>query len=513
MTGGPVWGLEIIGADKWFGDNHAVRDVSISIARGTIHGLVGENGAGKSTVMNMAYGYIPADRGVVKALGRIVNPARPADAIAAGVGMVHQHFMLVDAFTAVENLLLGAEGGATLTAGEAAARAALRRLASDYGLTLDPDAVAGDMSVGDRQRLEIAKALFRGAEILILDEPTAVLTPQEADSLFVLLRVLTAEGKTVVVITHKLREILAHTDRVTVMRRGRVVGEKAAAETDADELAQLMVGRMSPVPAAPEAVAVPADAPPALAAAGLRVCDDAGRERVRGVDFHIRAGEIVGVAGVSGAGQSELLEALAGMRAFTGRVCVAGREIAATGAGVGAAGARLMRSLGVAHAPEDRLRSGVIGDFPAYEAVILGRQDEKRWNAGWRMRWAAARRRCAELMAAFDVRPPTPALAFDRFSGGNQQKMLLAREIDREPALLLAGQPTRGVDIGAAAFIHARLRALRAAGKAVLLASAELDEIMVLSDRILVMFDGRIVGETTPDQADARMLGRMMAGG
>lgn len=506
--------LEVVGIEKSFGAVRAVRGVSFAVRRGSIHGVAGENGAGKSTVMNMVYGCQPADRGTVRVMGRAVTPSRPADAIAAGIGMVHQHFMLVDAFTAVENLLLGAEGGGSLAGGAARARAALDRLARDYGLIVPADATAGEMSVGDRQRLEIAKALFRGAEILILDEPTAVLTPQEADGLFALLTALKAEGKTIIVVTHKLREILTYADRVTVMRRGRVAGERETAETTVDELAQLTVGRRLPPAEARIPVAAAddddADAAPTLTAAGLRVWDDAGRERVRGIDFIIRPGEIVGVAGVSGAGQSELLAALAGVRPHAGRLTMNGRE--APNALSGAAGVRFMRSLGVAHVPEDRMRDGMSASAPAYETILLGRQDEKRWNAGWRLRWGAVRRRCADLMAAYDVRPAAPDQSVGRFSGGNQQKLALAREIDRDPALLLAGQPTRGVDIGAAAFIHRRLLDLRAAGKSTLLVSAELDEIMALSDRILVMFDGRITGETTPADADARTLGLMMTG-
>lgn len=507
--------LELIGVDKRFGANHAVRDVSLSVRRGDIHAVIGENGAGKSTLMNLAYGYLPADRGAVRVFGRPVRIHRPADAIAAGLGMVHQHFMLVDAFDAVENLLLGAEGGALLTGGRRAARAALDRLAADYGLVIEQGVAAGEMSVSSRQRLEIAKALFRGAEILILDEPTAVLTPLESEGLFALLRALRAEGKTVIVITHKLKEVVAHADRATVMHRGRVVADLPVAGTAVDELARLMVGRDAALEL-DKPVAASIATPVILAVEGLQVADDAGRLRVRGVDLTVRAGEIVGVAGVAGSGQSELLEALAGMRApCAGRALLNGAELTAAGLGEGAsegAAASRARRLGLAHAPEDRLRVGLVGEFPAYEASILGRQDAAAWGTGWRLRWDAVRRRCAEMMAAYDVRPVAPDLPAARFSGGNQQKLVLAREIDAAPALLLAGQPTRGVDIGAAAFIHRRLLALRAAGKAVLLVSADLDEILALSDRVLVMFDGRIVGETTPAAADDRTLGLMMAG-
>jgi general nucleoside transport system ATP-binding protein len=508
VTSPPPFALALTGVDKRFGDNHAVRAVNFAVRRGAIHGLVGENGAGKSTLMNLAYGYLPADAGEIRVFGRPTVIHRPADAIAAGIGMVHQHFMLVDAFTAVENLLLGAEGGALLQGGAAAARGALARLGRDYGLEIEPDQPAGEMTVGARQRLEIAKALFRGAEILILDEPTAVLTPPETDSLFALLRALKGEGKTVIVITHKLKEIIAHTDQVTVMRRGRVAGDFDTGAVTADQLARLMVGEDAP-PCAPDS----ASAPPGeilLSAHGLRAAGDDGRERVRGVDFTLRAGEIVGVAGVSGNGQSELLEALAGMRRLSGgRLHVLGRDVDAQSRDYDPTAAR---RLGLAHGPEDRHRLGMVGAFPAYEASILGYHDSPAWNGGWRLLWREVRRRCARLMGDYDVRPPDTDQPIERFSGGNQQKIILAREIEQNPTVLLAGQPTRGVDIGAAAFIHARLRGLKAAGKAVLLVSTELDEITALADRILVMCDGRIVGETTPALADARLLGLMMAG-
>lgn len=500
--------LEIRGVNKWFGANHANRDVSLTVAAGTVHGIVGENGAGKSTVMSIVYGYLPADSGTIRVSGRPLAVRSPRDAIAHGIGMVHQHFMLVDPFTAVENVLLGAEGGATLRPGMACARAELERLARDYGLAVDLDRPVGELPVGAQQRVEILKALYRGADLLILDEPTGVLTPQEADHLFHILRARKAQGKTVIIITHKLREIMELTDTVTVMRRGTVVAEVSTATTNPDALAERMVGRKvqfraGKTPARPGA--------PVLEVRDLTVLDDTGVPRVKQVDLTVRAGEIVGIAGVSGNGQSELLEALAGMRRFaSGRVRLKGRDLVPSG---GRLDARALRGLGVGHVPEDRQRVGLVTDFAAYESLILGHQDDPAWNGAVRLDWPAVRARCTAVMDGYDVRPRAPDLKCSGFSGGNQQKIVLAREIERDPELLLVGQPTRGVDIGAIEFIHRRLVALRDRGAAVLLVSVELDEILALSDRVLVMFDGRIMGEVAPDAADERRLGLMMAGG
>ncbi|WP_029011222.1 ABC transporter ATP-binding protein [Azospirillum halopraeferens] len=501
MAGEPA--LEVVGIDKWFGANHANRGVSLRVERGTIHGIIGENGAGKSTIMNIVYGFLRPDAGEIRVGGRRVTITGPRDAMACGIGMVHQHFMLVDTFTVLENVLLGVEGGARLRPGLERARADLLRLEREFGLEVEPDRPVGDLPVGARQRVEILKALHRGAELLILDEPTGVLTPQEADHLFRVLRALTAAGRTVILITHKLREIMELTDAVTVMRAGRVVARRATAATGREELAELMVGRKVPLrvdkrPAAP--------GPVVLAVEGLRVTDGAGVERVRGVDLTVRAGEIVGIAGVSGNGQSELLEALAGMRpAAAGTVRLGGAPPARLDP-------RALRRRGVAHVPEDRQRVGLVTAFAARESAILGYHDDAAYNGRVLMDGRAVRAHCAGLMDAYDVRPRAPDLPTAGFSGGNQQKLVLAREIERNPDLLLVGQPTRGVDIGAIAFIHKRLLALRDAGKAILLVSAELEEILTLADRILVMVDGRIAGEVAPADADERRLGLMMAG-
>jgi len=484
----------------------ANRDVHLTIARGSVHGIVGENGAGKSTLMSILYGYYQADGGEIRVGGRPRQIRSAHDAIAAGIGMVHQHFMLVDDFTVLENVMLGIEGHALLGPAAAKARAALADLSRAYGLEIDPDAVVRDLPVGLQQRVEILKALYRGADILILDEPTAVLTPQEADQLFLMLRRFREQGKTVILITHKLREIMAVTDRVTVMRRGAVVDTVDTASTSREQLAEMMVGRK---------VLLRVDKPPSvlgeivLEVAHLTVADAAGVARVRDVSFAVRAGEIVGIAGVSGNGQSELLEALAGMRPFDGAVRVNGKPVTVDN---GHALARALRRRRVSHVPEDRQREGLVGAFDASESSILGYQDDPACNGLILMDRRKIVARCQAEMRSFDVRPANPALRTGAFSGGNQQKIVLAREMERDPVLLLVGQPTRGVDIGAIEFIHRRLLEMRAAGKAILLVSVELDEILALSDRILVMFDGRIVGEMPRDEATEAKLGLLMAG-
>jgi simple sugar transport system ATP-binding protein len=429
------------------------------------------------------------------------------DAIAAGIGMVHQHFMLVENFTVLENVLLGAEGGALLAKGEAAARAALEKLMADYALDVDLDATVASLDVGAQQRVEILKALYRGARILVLDEPTAVLTPQEADALFRLLDQWRRQGKTVLLVTHKLREILAVTDRVTVMRQGAVVATKETKATSQEELAELMVGRHVLLRVAKTQAAPGSEV---LRAENLRHVDARGVERLRGVSLSVRAGEIVGIAGVAGNGQSELLEVLAGLKPLSGgAVYFKGERLAAPG---GAGAARAARASKIAHVPEDRLRMGLVVGYSAAESAILGYHGDADLGLGPLLSPRAATARTRRLMDAFDVRPPAPTLRSGNFSGGNQQKIVLGREIDRDPDLLLIGQPTRGVDIGAIEFIHKRIVALRDAGKAILLVSCELDEILGLADRILVMFDGRIAGELTRAQADERTLGLLMAG-
>ena len=498
--------IELRGIDKWFGRVHANRGVSLVVRQGTIHGVVGENGAGKSTLMGVLYGYYRPDRGEILVRGRPAALRSAQDALAAGIGMVHQHFMLVEPFSVLENVVLGVEGGFRLGAGLARARAELERLGREYPLEVDPDARVADLGVGQRQRVEILKALYRGAELLVLDEPTAVLTPQEADHLFRILRALRAEGKTVVLITHKLREIGEVTDVVTVMRQGRVVATLPTVETTPAQLAELMVGR---------AVSLRVDTTPCrpgeamLEVTDLVVADGLGVERVKGVGFVVRRGEIVGIAGVAGNGQSELLEALAGIRRVrSGRIRLKGRDLTDDDA----RSPRAVRRLGLSHVPEDRHRMGLVIPFAARESAILGYHDEPAYNGAIRLRRAAVASSWERQAAEYDIRPAGGVLPTSTFSGGNQQKIVLGRELDRNPDLLLVGQPTRGVDIGAIEFIHRRLVALRDAGKALLLVSVELEEILALADRILVMHDGRIVGDVPRAEASERAIGLMMTG-
>ncbi len=497
--------IELSHIEKRFGDVRANRDVCLAVRRGSITGIVGENGAGKSTLMSILYGFYRADSGDILIGGKPVQIRNPSDAIAAGIGMVHQHFMLVDTFTVLENIVLGVEGGAILRRSLAAARGQVERLERDYGLGVDPDARVTELSVGAQQRVEILKALYRGAEILILDEPTGVLTPQETDQLFRVLASLRARGATIVLITHKLREIMAATDEVYVMRGGSVVAFRRTAETSEQELAELMVGRkirltLDKSPCKPGV--------PVLSATNLCLHDERGVLRLDNVSLTLRAGEIVGIAGVSGNGQSELLEVLAGIRApEAGAFMLDGHEITAERATHPAA----LRALGLAHVPEDRQRLGMVGNFAASESALLGYQRDPPYASRLLLDRGAIERHCAALMDQFDVRPRAPRLRAASFSGGNQQKLIIARELSRRPKVLLAGQPTRGVDIGAIEFIHRQLLKHRDAGCAILLVSVELEEVMALSDRILVMCGGRIVGEVAAGEADERRLGLLMA--
>jgi len=500
MSAAPA--IELIGIEKRFGPVHANKNIHMTVQKGTIHGIIGENGAGKSTLMSILYGFYHADAGEIRIDGKPFRLQNSQEAIAAGIGMVHQHFMLVEPFTVLENVMLGAEDGALLNTSIAKARVELKRLEDDYDLRVDPDAIVGDLPVGLQQRVEILKALFRGAEILILDEPTGVLTPSEADHLFRILKVLRDQGKTILLITHKLREIMATTDAVSVMRRGEIVQTLETAETSIENLAELMVGRRVLLQV-DKGDAAPKDG--ALTVENLTVVDDRGVTVVNDLSFSVRRGEIVGIAGVAGNGQSELLEVLAGIRRATKGTVRLGETSCA---GATAAG---LRDAKLAHVPEDRHRMGLVVPFEEWENSILGYQEDPAYCNGPFLSLSRIREHAADQMQQYDIRPPNPRLKTSLFSGGNQQKIVLAREIERDPIVLLVGQPTRGVDIGAIEFIHKRLIELRDAGKAILLVSVELDEIRALSDRILVMFAGRIVGETVPE-ASEQDLGLMMAG-
>ncbi len=498
------------GIEKRFGAVHANRAVQLRVDSGTVHGIVGENGAGKSTLMSILYGFYEADAGEISIEGVPVKIRGSREAIALGIGMVHQHFMLVDTLSALDNVMLGAEPSWRLASARAEVRAKLEALMRDTGLQVQLDALVHELPVGERQRLEILKALFRGARILILDEPTAVLTPQETEQLFVTLRGLRERGTTILLITHKLKEIMALCDAVTVMRAGQVVLDTKIADTSIDGLAEAMVGRRvnlgrSGAAAKPGAVL--------LGAKGLGVVDSLGVARLAEVSLQLRAGEIVGIAGVSGNGQSELLDVLSGLMApSSGTLTLSGQSFTPQRW----LNPRTARALRLAHVPEDRHRRAMVLPFGAWESAVLGHQQQPRYSRwfGW-MRQRAMREDTALMMERYDVRPRNPGLRSSKFSGGNQQKLVLAREAQffaTEPQVLLVGQPTRGVDIGAIEFIHGRLRAMRDAGGAVLVVSSELDEVLALADRVIVMNAGRISGELPIDQCTEAALGRLMGG-
>jgi general nucleoside transport system ATP-binding protein len=499
---GPV--LELRGITKQFPGVLANDHIDLDLRRREVHALLGENGAGKSTLMNILYGLYSPDEGHVLIDGRPVTISSPHDAIARGIGMVHQHFMLIPVMTVTENIVLASEpthGGMVLDYGTARRRVA--ELSQTFNFAIDPDARVEDITVGQQQRVEILKALYRNADILILDEPTAVLTPQEATELFAILKDLVKEGMSIIFISHKLNEVLEIADRVTVLRRGKKVDTIPRSGADETGLARMMVGRevLLRVEKKP---AVPGEA--LLGVRDLHVLDDRYLETVRGVTFDVRAGEIVGLAGVDGNGQTELIDSLAGLRKpVSGTVTVRGHDI------VGAPARRVI-DLGVGHIPEDRQRRGLVLEFTLAENLAL---HEYREEPDSRFGWLFPRqmiRRARRLLQEFDVRGGTPFTRAASLSGGNQQKVVIAREVARDPSVLIAAQPTRGLDVGAIEFVHRRLVDARDAGKAVLLVSLELDEILSLSDRILVIYEGRIVGEYGPDVTE-ETLGVAMTGG
>jgi ABC-type uncharacterized transport system ATPase subunit len=494
--------LEMRGITKTFGPIKANDDISLALHRGEILGLLGENGAGKSTLMKILYGLYKPDSGTVLLDGEEVQIRDPKDAVERGIGMVHQHFTLIPRLTVAENIVLGAEPRKGATLDLEGAIKSTEDLSRRYGLRVDPRARVANLSVGVRQRVEILKTLYREARILVLDEPTAVLTPQETEELFGVLKELVADGLSIIFITHKLGELLGVSDNITIIRDGRVVDTVRTAETNEGELARLMVGRDVLLRVEKDETKV---GEPRLAAEGLVVHSDTGAVAVDGVSLEVRAGEILGVAGVDGNGQTELAEALAGMRHVeSGRVYLDGEDITSLGAD-----ARQER--GLAYVPEDRGTKGLVQDFTLYENNALKTYDEppfSKWGWIFPKIW---RRRAAENLRAYDVRPPNPDARADSLSGGNQQKAVIARELSGDPGVIIAYQPTRGVDVGAIEFIHSQLLKQRSEGKAILLISLELEEVRSLSDRIVVLYAGRIVGEVSPDATDEE-LGLLMAG-
>jgi ABC-type uncharacterized transport system ATPase subunit len=501
--------ISMSGINKRFGLVHANRNIHLNICKGDIHGIVGENGAGKSTLVSILYGFYTADSGKISLNGTPHHYNSTGDAIAAGIGMVHQHFMLVPNFSVLENIVLGHEGGVNLTTSMMKARQMLEDLSQRFGLNVDLDAKVGDLPVSLQQRVEILKALYRHASILILDEPTGVLTPQETDQLFDILRMLKDQGVTILLITHKLREIMAVTDRISVMRDGAMVAHLNTADTCAADIAHLMVGR----PVLVEKQWHHADRGEVVvkvSGLSLNSASNKANPILSPLDFEVHAGEIFGIAGVAGNGQSELLELLAGIIPPSGgSIHYHGQRIDAEHP----ASPLDIKSLGVAHVPEDRHASGVILPFSAAENAILGYENTAtsgKWNIFTSP--ALIHEHCSGLMQDFDVRPPNPHLKSSLFSGGNQQKLVLAREMSANPSILLVGQPTRGVDIGAIEFIHHQLITMRDAGCAIILVSVELDEIMSLSDRIMVMNNGKMMGILNRDEAEVQHIGLLMAG-
>jgi general nucleoside transport system ATP-binding protein len=495
--------LELRGITKRFPGTVANDHVDFDLAKGEVHALLGENGAGKSTLMNILYGLYHPDEGEIRLGGKPTRIDSPRDAIDSGIGMVHQHFMLIPVMTVAENIVLATEPTKGPFLDLATAEKRVRELSTQYGLTVRPEAKVASISVGMQQRAEILKALYRGAEILILDEPTAVLTPQEASELFTIIRSLQEDGKSIIFISHKLNEVLEIADRITVLRQGKRIDTVPREGATREGLARLMVGRE---------VVLSVEKPPAepgetlLEVKDLVVADERGLEAVRGVSLEVKAGEIVGIAGVDGNGQSELIDALTGLRSpAAGTITAAGKNLTS-------ANARECLDAGVGHIPEDRQVRGLVLDFTLAENLALhdyAREPSSRW--GW-LYPARLIERAARLLKEFDVRGGRPQTLAADLSGGNQQKVVIAREVSRDPRILVAAQPTRGLDVGAIEFVHRRLVKERDEGRAILLVSFELEEILSLSDRILVIYEGKIVGEYGPGVSEEE-LGIAMTGG
>lgn len=495
--------LEAKGITKRFPGVLANDRVNFDLRKGEVHALLGENGAGKTTLMNVLYGLYGADTGEFFRSGKPYLVHSPKDAIAQGIGMVHQHFMLIPVFTVTENIMLGDETVKMGTLDRKGVSQRVRELSQEYGLEVEPEAYVRDLPVGIQQRVEIIKTLYRNADILILDEPTAVLTPQEVEDLFRIIKDLTAKGVSVVFISHKLKEVLAIADRITVMRAGRVVGTVLPSETNEAGLAAMMVGRE---------VILWVDKPPAqpkdqvLEVSDLHVQDVRGLEVVRGVSFEVRQGEILGIAGVQGNGQTELVEALTGLRAVqSGKVVLAGKDM--TGKSP-----RPVIEAGLSHIPEDRQKHGLVLAYPVTDNLVLCTYYLPPFGVNFVMQNKAVDKNARELIERFDIRTPSPFVPVSKLSGGNQQKVIVARELSREIKVLIANQPTRGLDVGSIEYIHSQIVEMRNEGIAVLLVSAELDEIMALSDRIAVIYRGKIVGVVDSEQVTREELGLMMAG-
>jgi simple sugar transport system ATP-binding protein len=497
--------LELRHVTKRFPGVLANDDVNVSVSPGEILALLGENGAGKSTLMNVAYGLLAAEAGEIVVAGEPVRINAPRDAIRLGIGMVHQHFMLVETLTVTENIVLGAEPVSRVgIIARDRARERVVELSERYGLKVEPDARVLDLSVGMQQRVEILKALYRDARVLILDEPTAVLTPQEVDDLFNIVRQLVTQGLAVVIITHKLDEVMKFADRIVVMRSGKVVGETTPSASTEQSLATMMVGR-EVVLRVEKTTATPGDV--LLEVEDLHVRDDRKLEAVRGMSFSVRRGEVVGIAGVDGNGQTELVDAIVGLRRpESGTIKLGGRDITHEST------AKTIEA-GVSHVPADRHRRGLVLEFDLIENVVLGDQSMPPYSRFGVLDRGAMEREARSRIADYDVRTPDEHVAAGTLSGGNQQKLVLARELGRNPELLVASQPTRGLDVGAIEFVHGRILSERDSNKAVLLVSMELEEIQALSDRILVVFEGRIVAEFAGGTVSDQELGINMTGG
>jgi simple sugar transport system ATP-binding protein len=497
--------LEMRGITKRYPGVVANDSIDLDVRPGEIHALLGENGAGKTTLMNVLYGLARPDDGEILLDGDPVDIAGPSDAIARGINMVHQHFMLVPVFTVAENILLGDETMANpVFLDRKESRRRIRELGERFGFEIDPDAKVGTLSVGWQQRVEILKALYRDARILVLDEPTAVLTPQETEEIFQVLRRLAAQGHSILFISHKLYEVLEIADRITVIRRGKVVGERIPSETNEADLAELMVGR------AVELTVDRGTSHPAasiLKITGLQVSDDRGNAAVRGIDLEVRAGEILGIAGVAGNGQDELVEAIIGLRK------VAGGKIELSGDDVTANSPRSMNEAGVAYVPADRHRFGLVLPFSLADNMVLTSYYREPFAHGVLRDFPAIEKSAAEGIARYDVRAPSPSVSAGTLSGGNQQKLVVAREFDRALKLLILDQPTRGLDVGSIEFIHRQALRMRDEGTAILLVSAELDEVLEMSDRIAVMYRGVIVETVDGRTADKNEIGLLMARG